>query len=368
MKRNSKPDYILILTAAILSFVGLIILGSASASISQTKFGQPYYYLFRQLIFGLLIGLVGFAITQKIDYHKFKKVAVFIFFANLVLLILVFFPPFGFGYGGAKRWLNFGFFSVQPGEFVKLSFVLYLAAWFSSKQKDVVKFYSGFIPFLVMTGVVGLLIILQPDIGTLGILTLTAAMMYFSAGARISHIFLVVAIGIGGLFSLIKVAPYRMNRLISFLHPEVDPLGIGYQINQAILGIGSGGLLGLGFGASRQKYNYLPEVMGDSIFSVFAEEMGFIAVIILISLFFLFALRGFRIAKSAPDLFGKYLAVGITSWIIIQAYINIAAISGMIPLTGIPLPFVSYGSSALATTLTAVGILVNCSKQSKNIE
>lgn len=360
--KPSKPDYILIFTIAGLAFCGLIILASASSFVSQNRFGNPYFYLFRQMTYGLAIGLIGFLITQKLNYQIWKKAAVWILFANIVLLILVFIPPFSFSYGGANRWIHVGSFSFQPGELVKLSFILYLAAWLSSKQKEISDFSAGFIPFLTITGGVGLLLMLQPDIGTLGVLTLTAAMMYFAAGACLSHLFLVFSMGIGGLFGLIKLAPYRLNRLISFLHPDVDPLGIGYQITQATLAIGSGGIFGLGFGRSGQKYNYLPEVFGDSIFAVFAEEMGFIGAIILISLFLLLVLRGFRIAKNTPDLFGKYAAIGITCWIAVQAFVNIAAISGLIPLTGIPLPFVSYGSSALAVNLAAVGILVNISK------
>lgn len=363
MNNALKSDSVLFFTVGALVFFGLIMLGSASAFISQVKFGHPYYYLFRQLMFGLTGGLIGFLIAQRVPYQYYKKFAVVILLANVFLLMLVFIAPFGFGYGGATRWIQFGSFSFQPGEFIKLSLIIYLAAWFSARQKEVSQFFSGLIPFLTIAGGVGLLLMLQPDIGTLGVLTITAALMYFAAGAKLRHIFLVVVLGVAGLFALIQLAPYRLNRLVAFLNPDADPLGIGYQINQATLAVGSGGLWGLGFGNSRQKYLYLPEVVGDSVFAVFAEEMGFIAAVILISLFFLFALRGFKIAKNAPDAFGAFMAVGITSWIAVQAFINIAAISGLIPLTGIPLPFVSYGGSALAITLTAAGILVNISKQ-----
>ena len=206
------------------------------------------------------------------------------------------------------------------------------------------------------------LIVLQPNIGTAGTIGIIATVMYFSAGAPLWHIVTIAALGFGGFFSFLKFFSHASNRFQVFLHPELDPLGIGYQINQAILAIGSGGFFGRGLGQSIQKFNYLPEVIGDSIFAIIAEEIGFVGVVLLIGLFFMFAMRGFKIAKNSPDNFGKFLAVGITSWIVLQSFINISAISGLIPLTGVPLPLISYGASGLVVSLAAIGVLLNISR------
>lgn len=360
-----KPDYILIITILSLVVFGLIMLSSASAVLSYEKFGHNYYYFSHQLLFGVVFGLIGFIIASKIDYHYWRKLASFLLLITLVLLILVFIPGFSYEYGGARRWINIGPLTFQPTEVAKLTFLLYLATWLEKRRKGIHDFQSGFLPFITILGIVGLLIVLQPDIGTLSIIILSAIIVYFVAGAKLPHLALLGAGGTALFFILIKMAPYRMARLTVFLNPEIDPHGIGYQINQALLAIGSGGLFGRGLGKSVQKYNYLPEVAGDSIFAVIAEELGFIRVLILITLFLILAIRGFAIAKRAPDLYGRLVASGIVSWVSFQAFINISAIVGLIPLTGLPLPFISYGGSALLFTLIAMGVLINVSKQTR---
>jgi len=363
--KTHQPDYILMFVIFALVIYGLLMLASAGIVMSQDNFGESYYYFRHQLFYGVLVGLFFWIIFQKIDYHLLKKLALPGFILTIILLILIFIPGLGYGYGGADRWIKFGSLSLQPSEVCKLTFILYLALWLEKRGRTLTNFQTGFLPFIFLVGLVGFLLILQPDVSTLGIICLTALAIYFLAGAKLYHIAFLILSGVGILAVLIKTAPYRMQRLTVFLHPEVDPQGIGYQINQALLAIGSGGILGLGLGHSRQKYNYLPESISDSIFAIISEELGLIGTLILISLFIILALRGFRIAKNAPDAFGKLVAGGITFWIISQAFMNIMAISGLIPLTGIPLPFISYGGSALVISLIAMGIVLNISKHTK---
>lgn len=355
--KQGKPDKGLIIIIFALVIVGLIILFSASFVISQENKNNSSYYFFHQLLYGGVVGIIAFLVLQKINYRIWKKFALIIFFVSLVLLVLVFIPGLGYGHAGAQRWIVVGFISFQPSEFLKLTFIIYLAAFLSKSSQ-----FNTLIPFIIMIGVIGGLMALQSDVGTLGLIAIVGFMVYFLSGAKFYQLAVTILIYAGVFFGLIKFFPHRMARFITFFNPSIDPQGISYQINQALLGIGSGGIFGVGLAHSQQKYNYLPEAMGDSIFAIFAEEMGFIGGIILIALFFLLAFKGFKIAKKAPDNFGKLLAIGIVSWLIIQAFINIAGITGLIPLTGIPLPFVSYGGSALIVSLAGAGILVNISK------
>ena len=356
-----RPDKGLIIVVFCLLILGLIILFSASVVVSQENRGNSYYYFFHQLLYGGLIGAITFFIIQKIDYKFWKNISLILFFVSLILLVLVFIPRLGYGHGGAQRWLAVGPLSFQPSEFLKLAFVIYLAAFLTKKEIR----FNTLIPFLVVVGIIGSLMALQSDVGTLGLIAIVGLIIYFVSGAKFYQLLVVGFCYIAAFFALIKFFPHRMARFIVFLDPSVDPQGIGYQINQALLAIGSGGLFGVGLGKSAQKYNYLPEPMGDSIFAIAAEEIGFIGVLILISLFLILAFKGLRIAKKIPDDFGKLLAIGITSWLVVQAFINIAAITGLMPLTGIPLPFVSYGGSALIISMIGAGILVNISKHVK---
>ena len=292
-----------------------------------------------------------------------KRYAKYFLYFSIALLILVFIPGLGMVYNSAKSWVGLGGFSFQPSEIVKLTFLIYLAAWLEARRESEVKnIYTGLLPFILTLGIIGGLIMLEPDMGTMMIIALMALTVYFSAGAPLGHIAGVLGAGAALFFLLIKIAPYRAMRFTIFLHPELDPRGLGYQINQALLAIGSGGILGLGYGHSRQKFLYLPEVAGDSIFAVMAEEMGFIFLLIFFAAFGVFLARGFRAAKRAPDLFGRLLAAGIVSWLLIQTLVNVGSMVGLLPLTGVPLPFVSYGGTALMTSLAALGILGNISR------
>ncbi len=363
-----KPDYVFIgLVGAIIVF-GLIMLSSASSAVAYEKFGDNYWYVKHQIIFGLLPGLAAFFVIAGTDYRKLKKYALPFLAASIVLLLLVFIPGLGAGYGRAKSWINIGGMSLQPAEIVKLTFLIYLAAWLGPKRggRDMRDTASSFIPFIAAFGIIVILMVLQPDIGTLSVIAVISLVVYFSAGAPLLHLSWISGAGALLFFLLIKIAPYRAARLMTFLHPELDPQGIGYHINQALLAIGSGGFFGLGLGLSRQKFQYLPEVAGDSIFAIIAEELGFILVVGLVVAFIFLAIRGFKIAQGAPDGFGRLLATGITSWIVFQALINIGAMVGILPLTGIPLPLISYGGTALTMCLAASGIMANISKHTKD--
>ncbi len=349
-----------------LTVFGLIMIASAGVFYGATRFGDSNYFLKHQFLYGFLPGMLVLYVFSRIDYHFWKKVSVPMFLASLVGLVLVFIPGIGNNAYGASRWINLGPVSFQPSEMVKLSLILYLAAWLESKGREKIKdVYEGMIPFLFILGIAGFLIIKQPDTGTLGVIILIAMSMFFVSGANLAHIFAMFLVGGLGLVALIAVAPYRMNRFLVFLNPEHDPQGVGYQINQALLAIGSGGIFGLGLGHSRQKFNFLPEPIGDSIFAIIGEELGLIGASAVVVLFLLFALRAIKIAKNAPDDFGKVVAIGIVSWVILQAFVNIAAITALMPLTGIPLPFISYGGTSFIFLMAAMGILLNISKQSR---
>lgn len=358
-----KPDYILAIMVFVLIVFGLIMVSSASVVESYENTGDTYYYFKHQLLYGVVFGMVGLIIFSRINYNFWKKISFFLLILSIVLLIVVLF--FGREIGGSRSWFYIGSFSVQPTELVKLFMVIYLASWLEKRQDKLKSFSEGFMPFLLLVVLIAVLIVLQPDLGTLSIILLVAVVLYFVAGASLAYMALLFGGSVLALFGLIKIFSHAASRFTAFLHPELDPQGIGYQINQALLAIGSGGILGLGLGASRQKYNYLPEATSDSIFAVVGEELGFIFSIILVILFVVVALRGFKIALNSPDLFSRLVATGITTWIIFQAFINIAGILNIIPLTGIPLPFISYGGSAMIVTLAGIGLLLNISRYTK---
>jgi cell division protein FtsW len=367
--RINQPDYVFITLALALVVVGLIILSSASSVISFQKFQDSYYYLKHQALFGLLPGLVLFLFFSKFDYQRLKPLALPALIVSFILLIAVFIPGVSFDHGGSRRWLAFGTFVFQPSELVKLALIIYLAAWLESRGSEGVRSWSHcFIPFVLVVGTILGLIILQPDLGTMSVLAFSAFVVYLVAGARLTQLFALAGVGLTALWFLVKFFPHSARRLTVFLNPALEPKGVGYHINQALLAIGSGGWLGLGLGYSRQKYQYLPEVTGDSIFAVMAEELGFIFTVFFLALVASFLFRGWQIVKRAPDTFGRYLGAGILAWLGWQTCLNIASMLRLVPLTGLPLPFVSYGGTALVAALAAVGILVNISRQSKKAD
>jgi cell division protein FtsW len=351
------------LTAALV-VVGLILLSSASSVVSFQKFGDSYYYLMHQIWFGLAPGVVLYLILSKVNYQRLKPWAPLALALSVVLLLLVFIPGVGFAHGGARRWLNFGGFVFQPSEVVKLSLLIYLAAWLEARgEENLRRWNTGFWPFVLTVGLVLGLITLQPDLGTMSVVAVSVFCTYLVAGAGWGQ---ALTLGGGGLLAMwvvVKYFSHSARRLTVFLNPELDPQGIGYHINQALLAVGSGGWFGLGLGYSRQKYQYLPEVTGDSVFAVVAEELGFLFTMLFLALIGAFWWRGFSIARRAPDAFGRYLACGIMVWLGWQSCLNVASMLGLLPLTGVPLPFVSYGGTALVTALAALGIVTNISRQ-----
>jgi len=371
IKKKQKFDYMLAVVVAVLVILGILVLASVSATFSQEKFGRTTYYLFHQMICGLVLGIILGFVAFKIKLSTLKKWAWLFILINLIFMALVFIPRLGIVAGGAPRWMNLGFVSFQPSEFLKLTFIFYLSAWLANrtekksfkKTKKELKF--TLIPFLVIIGIIAILLTKQSDVSTLGMIILIAALMYFSANTPLWHSALIILISSVGFLVLVKIAPYRTMRLRVLLGSIKDPMGIGYQIEQSLIAIGSGGILGLGLGTSIQRFGFIPQTMSDSIFAVFAEETGFIGSLVLIFLFLVLLWRGFRISKRSPDKFSQLFAIGISSWICIQAFINIGAMIGILPLTGIPLPFISYGGSHMVAELIGIGILLNISKSSK---
>ncbi|MFH1180924.1 MAG: putative lipid II flippase FtsW [bacterium] len=366
-----KPDYVFLGIVIALVFLGIIILTSASAPFSLKNFDTPYYFLNHQIIFGLLPGAVLAFCVYKMDLQKIKKIAPVLFLINLTLLGIIFLPGIGAESGGASRWIKMGPISFQPAEFLKLTFILYLASWLANKTERTGKFLKNednstqtFIVFLAILGLISLFLALQPDVSTLAILAATAGIMYFLNQTPLRHSGLALLAGAGSLAALVKFAPYRINRLLIFLNRNIDPSGHGYQIDQSLIAVGSGGVWGRGFGMSGQKLGFLPQSISDTIFAVFAEETGFAGGVILVLLLALFLWFGFRIAKKSRNKFAKLAAIGITSWISIQGFVNIGAMIGILPIAGIPLPFVSYGGSALITEMIGAGLLLNISKSS----
>lgn len=360
--KNQPVDRGLLGIVLILLLFGLIAISSASAVLSFERFGNTNYYFFRQIIF-VVVGLVAMFIFSKIDYHVWRRWAKPIFLFSLLALAVVLVPQIGFESAGARRWINTGFVLIQPSEFAKLAIIFYLASWFERKKGAEQNFIYGILPPLIVIGVLLALVVIEPDLGSASMLGVVVFVMLYAAGVRLKYLAGLAGLAIASLFVLIRIAPYRAARLITFLDPSLDPRGIGYHINQALLAIGSGGLIGLGLGDSLQKHNYLPEPIGDSIFAVVAEELGFIRIIFIIALFLAFGIVGMKVARAAPDKFGNLVGVGITSWIVLQAFFNIGAISGILPLTGVVLPFISYGGSSLLSTSIGVGILLNISRQ-----
>ncbi|MEA3463833.1 MAG: putative lipid II flippase FtsW [Patescibacteria group bacterium] len=359
-----NPDKSLIITIGIIIVFGLIMLSSASSIIAYAEKGDSYYFLKHQLI-GLFLGLIVFWFFSLVDYHRWKKYAFGFLIFSIVLLLLVFIPGLSAKWGSARSWINIFGFSLQPSEFVKLSFLLYLAAWLESRGKRLEDFHQGIGPFVVVLAVISVLMIKQPDIGTLSIIAITSLIVYFIGRGSIKHILVMLILAILGFALMVQFSPYQMNRFKCLMEPNYDSRGVCYQVNQSLIAVGSGGIFGRGLGASRQKYMYVPQIQGDSIFAIIAEETGLIFSGALVILYIFLFYRGYLTAIKAPDDFGRILAIGIVSWIVLQAMVNIGGMINLLPMTGVPLPLVSYGGSAMLASLAALGILVNISKQTR---
>ncbi len=362
---KSRPDYILLLAILFLLFMGIIILSSASAPLSAKTAGTPNYFLFRQIIVGLIPGLILALILYNFKISFLREKSFWIYLFSMLLMALVFIPKIGETAGGARRWIKIFGFSFQPIEFLKIAMILYLAAWMVKPIKKKNTYLSLLLPFFIIIGMPILLLILQPNISAVGMIAFIGFAIYFVSKAPLSHILVFIIIA-ALAFSALIFEPYRFNRIFTFLNPEKDPLGKGYHIKQSLIAIGSGGIFGKGIGFSDQKFGFLPKpIITDSIFPVFAEETGFFGSLMLLICYGILIWRGFKTAKDSTDEFSRLTAIGITSWIGIQTFINLGAMMALFPLTGVPLPFLSYGSSALVCELAAMGILLNISKNNR---
>ena len=361
---RSHPDFWIIAATLGILAIGVVMVYSASAVAAFRDYGDAFYYFKRQLLFAAF-GLAAMYAAMNVDYTRWKKWAVPGLLVCFALLCLVLVPGVGVVRGGARSWLGIGSFGIQPSEFMKLAMIVFLARYLSERQREMASFIRGLLPVLAVLGAAFGLIMLQPDLGTGAVMIGASLMVIYAAGARLAHLAALALAGLAGLAALIAAAPYRLQRIIAFLDPWQDPQGAGYQAIQSLYAVGPGGLLGLGLGMSRQKYSYLPEPQTDFIFSILAEELGFVGGALLILLFLLLVWRGMRTAISVADPFGSFLAAGIVAIFAVQVLINIGVVIGLLPVTGITLPLVSYGGSSLTLLLTAIGILLNISRSAR---
>jgi cell division protein FtsW len=364
VKARSAPDITILVCTLGLLGLGVVMVYSASAVLAFHEFGDWFYYLKRQLLFAVL-GVVALFFTMNVDYWVWKRYAKMGLIVCFILLAAVMIPGIGVIRGGARSWLGIGSFGIQPSEFMKIGMILFLSKLLSEQQSKITLFTQGLLPPLGLVGLAFGLIMLQPDLGTGVVLVGASLLVIYTSGARLLHMSYLGLFGLAGFVGLIIAAPYRLQRITAFLDPWQDPLGAGYQAIQSLYAIGPGGLVGLGLGMSRQKYSYLPEPQTDFIFSIIAEELGFIGGTFVLVLFMLLVWRGLRTAITAPDTFGSLLATGIVGMIAVQVVINIGVVIGMFPITGITLPLISAGGSSLTLMLTSIGILLNISRYAR---
>jgi cell division protein FtsW len=356
------PDYALIAVLAVLIVIGLITVYSSSYALGYAQFDDPNYFLKRQALF-LPFGVLALLAMMTIDYHVWMRLSPLLMLGALIALAAVLVPGLGVEQNGAQRWVAIGSLPpLQPSEFAKLAVLIYMAAWLAAKGEAVRDFSLGVLPFVGMVGFVGALIMLEPDMGTSIMIAVITGTLFFVAGAKLSHVAALVASGAVAAGVLILTGDYRAQRILSFTSAEADPEGLGFHTLQLLVAFGSGGLTGLGLGVSRQKFFYIPGSHTDGALAIVGEELGYIGVVVVMLLFAVLLWRGLRIARRAPDRFGSLLAVGVLAWIAFQLVINVGGVTRSIPLTGIPLPFLSYGGSAILSLLAAVGLLLSVSR------
>ena len=362
MTTRARVDKTFLAITIILAAVGFAIFSSASLALLAKESSNYSSVAFSQTVLGLLLGTVVLVIASRLDYKIWKKFAFYLLIVAIILNILVLIPSIGLEHAGARRWLSIGGFSLQPSEILKLAFIIYFAAWCSAVKDKVKTLRWGLVPFVIILGILGFLLLKQPDHDTLLVISVTGMAMFIAAGGRWRHMLLLAIIGLFAISFKIYTTPYALERVKTFLDPSADSLDTGWQTQQSLIAVGSGGLFGRGFGQSVQKFTYLPEPVGDSIFAVAAEEFGFVGSILLIAIFVLFGTRGLKIAASAPNTFARLTVVGIVIMIVSQAFVNIGAMLGVIPLSGITLPFVSQGGTSLFFTLLEAGIVLSISR------
>ena len=358
MKKEAK---VLLISIIIISLFGALMIYSSSNIWSEYKFNDPYKYLKSQIIF-LIIGYIVMYIINKMSYHKYKLFSNYILGACVILLVLVLIPGIGTVRNGSRSWFGIGGFGIQPSEFTKLGLIIFTSKYLTSNERSLKNIKKGVLPILAVLFIVFGLIMLEPDFGTGVVIIMTIITLLFISGVKMDFFIKIGIVGLLGVVVLIIIAPYRLERIVSFINPWSDPLGSGFQIIQSLYAIGPGGLLGLGFGNSIQKHFYLPEPQTDFIFSIISEEFGFMGILIVSLLFIAIIISGFKIAMKCEDHFGKYLSFGITFGLAFQTLLNLMVVTGLIPVTGVTLPFLSYGGSSLIISMTEVGILLNISK------
>lgn len=364
--REKKVDKFFLIIISLLLTIGIAIFISASLGIFAKNEKLFLSALFSQLVLGLGCGLVGLYIALKVNYKFWRKYSLLIFLMAIACTALVFVPGLGWSHGGALRWVKLGPISFQPVEILKFGFIIYFAALLSSVKNKSQDFKYKILPFVGMLAVVALVLFKQPDTKSFILITVTGIVMLFISGISLRYLLGIGVIATLVLGSLVFFTPYLQERVKTFIDPSSDPRGSSYQIQQSLITIGSGGIFGRGFGQSIQKFSYLPEPQGDSIFAVLSEELGFIGAVGVIFLYLLFALRGFRIANYSPDLFSRLLVSGIVIMIILQSFMNIASMTGVFPLTGVPLPFMSLGGTSLMIYLVSVGMILQVSRLQKS--
>lgn len=370
-KKSDSLNYFLLLVVIILIVWGFFSIFLISIPFSLEKYGNSWYFGLHQLFFGVIPGILIACLVYKLDLKIFKKYSLLFFLLNLIFLLLIFLPLIGVEIYGSKRWLKLGPLLIQPSEFLKISFLIYLSAWLSqkvgTKKKNVKNQWLVFLAFSLLLVFLGIILLLQPDFSTLILIFSIGLLVYFLSSTPWWHS--LVLILITGLMAgiLIGVAPYRLARILPLIHPQIDPLGIGYQLEQSLIALGSGGLFGIeggfGLGLSRQKFGFLPHFLTDSVFAILGEELGFLGCSLVVLLFLGFVWQGLKISLKTGDEFKRLLAAGISFWIVFQAFLNIGGNIGILPLAGIPLPFFSYGASHFIVEMLGIGILLNISKQ-----
>lgn len=363
--RSKNIDTFFLGIVITLTVIGVFVFVSALLGILTQDRSQFYRILFNQIVLGLGFGSLALFICSKIHYTFWRKYAFYFFFLSVLLTLSVFIPNIGFEHGGALRWISIGPLSFQPVEFLKLSFIIYFASWLSWVRFRVNYFKFGILPLFVLLGIIAVILVLQPDTKNLLLLIIVGLLMFLASGVSWKHILGLGIVAIILIVVLVSFKPYLLSRIQTFIDPTHDPTGSSYQIQQSLIAIGSGGVFGRGFGQSIQKFDYLPEPQGDSIFAVIGEELGFMGSIIIILLYVALALRGLRIAHRTPNSFGRLLVSGIVILIVAQSFLNIASAIGVLPLTGVQLVFISHGGTSLFVFLAAIGIILNVSRYQK---
>jgi cell division protein FtsW len=364
-KSRNKIDKVFFWIVLTLVFGGFFIFMSASLGLVAKNGLSLYSVVFNQVFFGIFLGIAVLIFFSKINYKKWKKYSPHILILTLILTGLVFIPKIGISHGGATRWLNLGIISIQPVELLKFGVILYLSTWYSSIGQKINTLRYGLLPLIIVIGLSGALLLFQPDTGSLLVIFVTSMSIFLIGGGRLKHIIGIVLAAILGFAIFVIRKPYILERLYTFIDPSRDPTGASWQLQQSLIAIGSGGIFGKGFGQSIQKFSFLPEPTSDSVFAVAAEEFGFLGAMVILAIFTVFLFSGLRLSQKAPDLFGRLFISGIVIMIAFQAFINIAAMIGVFPLTGIPLPFISHGGTALLVTLAEIGIILNISRHKK---